>query len=56
LERQSDQAIHPLDFVAKVTDPKSAELVARTVVFDNDGTLWAELPYRAQQRVGQAMG
>jgi len=48
LERRSDQAIHPLDFVAKVTDPKSAELVAHIVVFDNDGTLWAEQPFRAQ--------
>jgi hypothetical protein len=36
-----------IDFVAKVTDPKSAEFVPpaeRIAAFDSDGTLWAEQP------------
>jgi phosphoglycolate phosphatase-like HAD superfamily hydrolase len=36
-----------IDFVAKVTDPNSAEFVPpaeRIAAFDNDGTLWAEQP------------
>jgi hypothetical protein len=40
-----------LQFVAAVTDPKSDQLVPaddRIAVFDNDGTLWAELPMYAQ--------
>ncbi len=40
-----------LEFVAATTDPKSLELVPesdRVAVFDNDGTLWAEMPMYAQ--------
>jgi haloacid dehalogenase-like hydrolase len=40
-----------VQFVAAVTDPKSDQLVPeddRVAVFDNDGTLWAELPMYAQ--------
>ncbi|MGP0108628.1 MAG: HAD family hydrolase [Acidimicrobiales bacterium] len=40
-----------VDFVAAVTDPESDALVPevdRVAVFDNDGTLWAELPMYAQ--------
>lgn len=40
-----------IDFVAAVTDPGSAALVPeadRVAVFDNDGTLWAEMPMYAQ--------
>jgi hypothetical protein len=36
-----------LDFVARVTDPSSADFVPepqRIATFDNDGTLWAEQP------------
>jgi hypothetical protein len=36
-----------LEFVAAVCDPKSDEEVPevdRVAVFDNDGTLWAEMP------------
>jgi hypothetical protein len=36
-----------VDFVAKVTDRKSADFVPldeRIATFDNDGTLWAEQP------------
>jgi len=39
------------EFVAAVTDPGSADFVAeadRIAVFDNDGTLWTELPMYAQ--------
>jgi hypothetical protein len=38
-------------FVAAVTDPDSADFVTegeRVAVFDNDGTLWTELPMYAQ--------
>jgi hypothetical protein len=40
-----------LEFVAAVSDPNSNELVPevdRVAVFDNDGTLWAEMPMYAQ--------
>jgi hypothetical protein len=40
-----------LEFVAAVTDAHSDELVPegdRVAVFDNDGTLWAEMPIYAQ--------
>ena len=40
-----------IDFVAAVTDPESDAAVPevdRVAVFDNDGTLWAELPMYAQ--------
>lgn len=40
-----------LEFVAAVSDPSSDELVPegdRIAVFDNDGTLWAEMPMYAQ--------
>jgi haloacid dehalogenase-like hydrolase len=40
-----------LEFVAAVSDPSSDELVPevdRVAVFDNDGTLWAEMPMYAQ--------
>jgi hypothetical protein len=40
-----------LQFVAAVSDPKSDEEVPeadRVAVFDNDGTLWAEMPMYAQ--------
>jgi haloacid dehalogenase-like hydrolase len=40
-----------LGFVAATTDPKSLEVVPesdRVAVFDNDGTLWAEMPMYAQ--------
>lgn len=40
-----------VDFVDAVTDPESADFVpapARIAVFDNDGTLWTELPMYAQ--------
>jgi hypothetical protein len=40
-----------LDFVLAVSDPTSEELVPeadRVAVFDNDGTLWAEMPMYAQ--------
>jgi hypothetical protein len=40
-----------VQFVAAVTDPTSDQLVPeddRVAVFDNDGTLWAELPMYAQ--------
>jgi hypothetical protein len=44
-----------LEFVAAVTDPSSDELVPegdRVAVFDNDGTLWAEMPMYAQLAFG----
>src|SRR5580698_5014831 len=40
-----------LEFVAAVSDANSNELVPekdRIAVFDNDGTLWAEMPMYAQ--------
>jgi hypothetical protein len=40
-----------LEFVVAVSDPSSDELVPqadRVAVFDNDGTLWAEMPMYAQ--------
>jgi hypothetical protein len=40
-----------LDFVARVTDPRSPDFVPepeRIAVFDNDGTLWAEQPAYVQ--------
>jgi hypothetical protein len=40
-----------VEFVAAVSDPDSDELVPeedRVAVFDNDGTLWAEMPMYAQ--------
>jgi hypothetical protein len=40
-----------LDFVAAVTEPGSTSFVPpvdRVAVFDNDGTLWAEMPLYAQ--------
>jgi haloacid dehalogenase-like hydrolase len=40
-----------VEFVAAVSDPTSDELVPevdRVAVFDNDGTLWAEMPMYAQ--------
>jgi hypothetical protein len=40
-----------VEFVAAVSDPSSDELVPevdRVAVFDNDGTLWAEMPMYAQ--------
>lgn len=40
-----------VEFVAAVTDPRSEDLVPeedRVAVFDNDGTLWAEMPMYAQ--------
>jgi hypothetical protein len=40
-----------LEFVAAVSDPGSDQLVPevdRVAVFDNDGTLWAEMPMYAQ--------
>jgi len=40
-----------VDFVATVTDPQSSRFVPeidRIAVFDNDGTLWAELPMYTQ--------
>ena len=40
-----------VEFVAAVTNPDSADFVAeaeRIAVFDNDGTLWTELPMYAQ--------
>jgi phosphoserine phosphatase len=40
-----------VDFVRRVTDPESPELVPeaeRIAVFDNDGTLWAEKPMYVQ--------
>jgi hypothetical protein len=40
-----------LEFVAATTDPKSVEPLPesdRVAVFDNDGTLWAEMPMYAQ--------
>jgi hypothetical protein len=40
-----------LEFVGAVSDPSSDELVPeadRVAVFDNDGTLWAEMPMYAQ--------
>jgi len=48
-ETPSKRAI--LEFVAAVTDPASDELVPeadRIAVFDNDGTLWTEMPMYAQ--------
>jgi hypothetical protein len=40
-----------LEFIVAVSDPNSDELVPeadRVAVFDNDGTLWAEMPMYAQ--------
>ena len=40
-----------IDFVARVTDPESPDFVPvteRIAVFDNDGTLWSEMPFYFQ--------
>lgn len=37
-----------LDFVARTTNPGSADFVPRIAVFDNDGTLWTEQPIYPQ--------
>jgi hypothetical protein len=46
-----------LQFVAAVSDPASDEVVPeidRIAVFDNDGTLRAEMPMYAPDRCGSA--
>jgi hypothetical protein len=49
--RQTPTKQSILEFVAAVSDPSSDQLVPeadRIAVFDNDGTLWAEMPIYAQ--------
>jgi hypothetical protein len=49
--RDTDTKRSIVEFVAAVADPDSDELVPeadRVAVFDNDGTLWAEMPMYAQ--------
>jgi hypothetical protein len=49
--RQTPAKQSIVEFVAAVTDPDSADFAAeaeRVAVFDNDGTLWTELPMYAQ--------
>ncbi|MGO8861599.1 MAG: HAD family hydrolase [Acidimicrobiales bacterium] len=49
--RETPVRLSVIDFIGAVTDPASAQFVPepdRIAVFDNDGTLWAELPIYAQ--------
>ena len=49
--RETPVKLSVIDFVGAVTDPASDQFVPepdRIAVFDNDGTLWAELPIYAQ--------